>query len=99
MGSLRRMPSGNLYEGFPCVRVGDYLLPSSMDLRAPPGPLPCPCCAHCGQSPMNNREPMCKRSAVVPHFGLYLSNAWTLYVALLNAGKSVQTSVLYTRMW
>ena len=36
MGSLRRMPSGNLYEGFPCVRVGDYLLPSSMDLRAPP---------------------------------------------------------------
>ena len=34
MGSLRRMPSGNLYEGFPCVRVGDYLLPSSMDLRA-----------------------------------------------------------------
>ena len=38
MGSLRRMPSGNLYEGFPCVRVGDYLLPSSMDLRAPPGP-------------------------------------------------------------
>lgn len=35
MGSLRRLPSGNVYDGFPCVRVGDYLLPSSMDLREP----------------------------------------------------------------
>ena len=31
--SLQRMPSGNIYDGFPCVRVGDFLLPSSMDLR------------------------------------------------------------------
>ena len=31
---LQRMPSGNVYDGFPCVRVGDFLLPSSMDLRA-----------------------------------------------------------------
>ena len=32
--SLHRNPSGNVYEGFPCVRVGDHILPSSMDLRA-----------------------------------------------------------------
>lgn len=32
--SLHRNPSGNVYEGFPCVRVGDMVLPSSMDLRA-----------------------------------------------------------------
>ena len=32
--SLLRHPSGNVYEGFPCVRVGDVVLPSSMDLRA-----------------------------------------------------------------
>lgn len=30
----RRQSSGNVYDGFPCVRVGDVLLPSSMDLRA-----------------------------------------------------------------
>lgn len=29
-----RMPSGNVYEGFNAVRVGDVQLPSSMDLRA-----------------------------------------------------------------
>jgi hypothetical protein len=34
--SLQRMPSGNIYDGFPCVRVGDFLLPSSMDLRMLP---------------------------------------------------------------
>jgi hypothetical protein len=33
-GSVQRLPSGELYDGFPCVRVGDVLLPSSMDLRA-----------------------------------------------------------------
>lgn len=33
-GNLQRMPSGNIYDGFPCVRVGDFLLPSSMDLSA-----------------------------------------------------------------
>ena len=33
-GSLPRLPSGDIYEGFPCVRIGDVLLPSSMDLRA-----------------------------------------------------------------
>ena len=33
-GSLPRLPSGDVYEGFPCVRIGDVLLPSSMDLRA-----------------------------------------------------------------
>lgn len=27
------MSSGNVYDDFPCVRVGDYDLPSSMDLR------------------------------------------------------------------
>lgn len=32
--SFRRHSSGNVYEGFPCVRVGDMVLPSSMDLRA-----------------------------------------------------------------
>jgi hypothetical protein len=32
--SLHRHSSGNVYEGFPCVRVGDVILPSSMDLRA-----------------------------------------------------------------
>lgn len=32
--SLHRNPSGNVYDGFPCVRVGDVVLPSSMDLRA-----------------------------------------------------------------
>ncbi|GAB4815349.1 hypothetical protein N2152v2_002395 [Parachlorella kessleri] len=32
--SLQRMPSGNVYDNFPCVRVGDVVLPSSMDLRA-----------------------------------------------------------------
>ena len=32
-GLLRRQSSGNIYEGFPCVRVGEYNLPSSMDLR------------------------------------------------------------------
>lgn len=26
--------NSNVYEGFPCVRVGEYALPSSMDLRA-----------------------------------------------------------------
>ena len=26
--------NSNVYEGFPCVRVGDFALPSSMDLRA-----------------------------------------------------------------
>ena len=31
--SLQRMPSGNVYDNFPCVRVGDVVLPSSMDLR------------------------------------------------------------------
>lgn len=34
-GGLQRMPSGNIYDGFPCIRVGDFVLPSSMDLRAP----------------------------------------------------------------
>ena len=34
-GGLQRMPSGNVYDGFPCIRVGDFVLPSSMDLRAP----------------------------------------------------------------
>lgn len=33
-GSLPRLPSGDVLEGFPCVRIGDVLLPSSMDLRA-----------------------------------------------------------------
>lgn len=33
-GSLPRLPSGDVFEGFPCVRIGDVLLPSSMDLRA-----------------------------------------------------------------
>ena len=32
-GLLSREPSGNVYDNFPCVRVGDYDLPSSMDLR------------------------------------------------------------------
>ena len=32
-GLIRRKSSGNVYEDFPCVRVGDYDLPSSMDLR------------------------------------------------------------------
>lgn len=32
-GLIRRQSSGNIYEGFPCVRVGEYNLPSSMDLR------------------------------------------------------------------
>ena len=32
--SLHRHSSGNVYEGFPCVRIGDHILPSSMDLRA-----------------------------------------------------------------
>ncbi len=32
-GFLRRQSSGNIYDGFPCVRVGEYNLPSSMDLR------------------------------------------------------------------
>eukprot|EP00887_Chlorella_sp_A99_P000294 scaffold13.g294.t1 len=32
-GSLQRQPSGDIYADFPCVRVGDVLLPSSMDLR------------------------------------------------------------------
>ncbi|KAK9814337.1 hypothetical protein WJX72_004126 [[Myrmecia] bisecta] len=31
--TLTRQPSGNIYDNFPCVRVGDYNLPSSMDLR------------------------------------------------------------------
>ncbi len=57
MGSLRRMPSGNLYEGFPCVRVGDYLLPSSMDLRAPPAPATL-CCADPAHYPITNRAPV-----------------------------------------
>lgn len=34
-GTLQRMPSGNVYDNFPCIRVGDFVLPSSMDLRAP----------------------------------------------------------------
>ena len=29
-----RASSGNIYEGFPCVRVGETILPSSMDFRA-----------------------------------------------------------------
>lgn len=33
-GGLQRMPSGNIYDGFPCIRIGDFVLPSSMDLRA-----------------------------------------------------------------
>ena len=32
-GLLSRKSSGNVYDNFPCVRVGDYDLPSSMDLR------------------------------------------------------------------
>lgn len=32
-GLLSRKSSGNVYDNFPCVRVGDYNLPSSMDLR------------------------------------------------------------------
>ena len=32
-GLLSRKSSGNVYDDFPCVRVGDYDLPSSMDLR------------------------------------------------------------------
>lgn len=32
-GNLQRMPSGNVYEGFPCIRIGDFVLPSSMDFR------------------------------------------------------------------
>lgn len=30
---VMRQPSGNIYDNFPCVRVGDVILPSSMDLR------------------------------------------------------------------
>jgi hypothetical protein len=33
-GSLTRLPSGDAYDALPCLRVGDVLLPSSMDLRA-----------------------------------------------------------------
>lgn len=32
-GLLSRKSSDNVYDNFPCVRVGDYNLPSSMDLR------------------------------------------------------------------
>ena len=32
-GLLSRKSSGSVYDNFPCVRVGDYDLPSSMDLR------------------------------------------------------------------
>lgn len=32
-GLLSRKSSGTVYDNFPCVRVGDYDLPSSMDLR------------------------------------------------------------------
>ena len=32
-GLLRRKSSGTVYDNFPCVRVGEYDLPSSMDLR------------------------------------------------------------------
>ncbi|KAL0039591.1 hypothetical protein WJX77_002835 [Trebouxia sp. C0004] len=32
-GLLSRKSSGNVYDNFPCVKVGDYNLPSSMDLR------------------------------------------------------------------
>lgn len=41
--SLQRMPSGNIYDGFPCVRIGDFLLPSSMDLRMLLACHPIPC--------------------------------------------------------
>lgn len=30
---MSRKSSGSVYDNFPCVRVGDYDLPSSMDLR------------------------------------------------------------------
>ena len=32
--SHQSQQGSNIYEGFPCVRVGDVILPSSMDLRA-----------------------------------------------------------------
>jgi hypothetical protein len=39
-GSVQRVPSGNVYDNFPCVRVGDVILPSSMDLRELRGRVP-----------------------------------------------------------